>query len=83
MLFEKEEYTPAIRLYNEAIKRYNTSPVLYGNRAAAYMKRDWSVANNFFLLFFPFYYFIVKMHRNIRYKLNYKINTGAFLPFYF
>lgn len=79
MLFEKEEYTPAIRLYNEAIKHYNTSPVLYGNRAAAYMKRDWSVANNFF----PFYYFIVKMHRNIRYKLNYKINTGAFLPFYF
>lgn len=50
MLFEKEEYSPAIRLYNEAIKRYNTSPVLYGNRAAAYMKRDWSVANIFFLL---------------------------------
>uniref|UniRef100_A0A1B6LG63 WD and tetratricopeptide repeats protein 1 n=1 Tax=Graphocephala atropunctata TaxID=36148 RepID=A0A1B6LG63_9HEMI len=41
MLFEKEEYVPAIRLYNEAIQHYGNSPVLYGNRAAAYMKRDW------------------------------------------
>ncbi|XP_054271987.1 WD and tetratricopeptide repeats protein 1-like isoform X1 [Macrosteles quadrilineatus] len=41
MLFEKEEYGPAIRVYNEAIQHYASSPVLYGNRAAAYMKRDW------------------------------------------
>lgn len=51
MLFEKEEYSPAIRLYNEAIKRYNTSPVLYGNRAAAYMKRDWLVADHSYFLY--------------------------------
>lgn len=41
MLFEKSEYARAIRLYNDAIKCYASSAVLYGNRAAAYMKRDW------------------------------------------
>lgn len=45
MLFEKEEYGPAIRLYNEAIQNFSSSPVLYGNRAAAYMKRDWYVSS--------------------------------------
>lgn len=41
MLFEKADYAKAIRLYNDAIKCFGSSAVLYGNRAAAYMKRDW------------------------------------------
>lgn len=43
MLYDKAEYGPAIKLYNEAIKHYSSSAKLYSNRAAAYMKRDWSV----------------------------------------
>ncbi|XP_046570882.1 WD and tetratricopeptide repeats protein 1-like isoform X1 [Haliotis rubra] len=39
--FEKEQYTKAIMLYNQAIARAPHGPVLYGNRAAAYMKRKW------------------------------------------
>lgn len=39
--FEKEHYTKAIYLYNQAIARAPNSSVLYGNRAAAYMKRKW------------------------------------------
>ncbi|KAH9500217.1 WD and tetratricopeptide repeats containing protein [Bulinus truncatus] len=40
-LFEREEYKRAIDVYNQAIARCNTSAVLYGNRAAAYLKRKW------------------------------------------
>jgi len=39
-LFEKEEYTAAIVLYNEAINIHKCSE-LFSNRAAAYMKRKW------------------------------------------
>ncbi|KAF6205167.1 hypothetical protein GE061_019334 [Apolygus lucorum] len=40
-LFEKEEYSSSIRIYNEAIGEYPKSSVMYSNRAAAFMKRDW------------------------------------------
>nr|BAN20982.1 WD and tetratricopeptide repeat protein [Riptortus pedestris] len=40
-LFEKEQYSRSIRVYNEAIEQYPNSSVFYSNRAAAYMKRDW------------------------------------------
>lgn len=40
-LFEKEQYSRSIRVYNEAIDQYPNSSVFYSNRAAAYMKRDW------------------------------------------
>ena len=40
---EKQKYDAAIMLYNEAILLAPDSPVLYGNRAAAFMKRNWSV----------------------------------------
>ncbi|CAL1543216.1 unnamed protein product [Lymnaea stagnalis] len=40
-LFEQEEYKRSIDVYNQAIARCNTSAVLYGNRAAAYLKRKW------------------------------------------
>ncbi|KAL4233448.1 WD and tetratricopeptide repeat-containing protein [Mactra antiquata] len=39
--FEKEQYTKAIILYNQAIARAPQASMLYGNRAAAYMKRKW------------------------------------------
>lgn len=39
--FEKECYSVAIRVYNQAISEYPDSSVLYSNRAAAYMKREW------------------------------------------
>jgi len=39
--FEKEQYTKAIILYNQAIMRAPHASMLYGNRAAAYMKRKW------------------------------------------
>lgn len=41
--FEKEQYTKAIILYNQAIARAPQASMLYGNRAAAYMKRKWFV----------------------------------------
>ena len=40
-LFEQNQYKRAIDVYNQAIFRCNTAAVLYGNRAAAYMKRKW------------------------------------------
>ncbi|CAH1402550.1 unnamed protein product [Nezara viridula] len=40
-LFEKELYSKSIRIYNQAIESYPNSSVIYSNRAAAYMKRDW------------------------------------------
>lgn len=39
--FEKEQYSKAIMSYNIAIARAPHAAVLYGNRAAAYMKRKW------------------------------------------
>ncbi|KAK3922885.1 WD and tetratricopeptide repeats protein 1 [Frankliniella fusca] len=39
--FENLDYPTAVRLYNEAISMCSESAVLFGNRAAALMKRDW------------------------------------------
>lgn len=39
--FEALDYATAVRLYNNAINLCQDSAVLYGNRAAALMKRDW------------------------------------------
>ncbi|KDR22656.1 WD and tetratricopeptide repeats protein 1, partial [Zootermopsis nevadensis] len=39
--FERQRFTLAISLYNKAIGYYPSAAVLYGNRAAAYMKRGW------------------------------------------
>lgn len=39
--FEQGNYTDAIRLYSRALLRAPNAPVLYANRAAAYMKRAW------------------------------------------
>lgn len=39
--FENGKYFDAINLYNKAIALEPNSPILYGNRAAAYMKRNW------------------------------------------
>jgi len=40
-LYEKEDYTAAIILYNEAINIHKCSE-LFSNRAAAYLKRKWN-----------------------------------------
>ena len=40
-VFEKKNYNQAILLYNQALSIAPDSAVLYGNRAAAYMKREW------------------------------------------
>jgi WD and tetratricopeptide repeat-containing protein 1 len=39
--FERQHFTLAISLYNKAISYSPSAAVLYGNRAAAYMKRGW------------------------------------------
>ena len=39
--FENGYYYDAIRYYNKAIAKIPNSEVLYGNRAAALMKRNW------------------------------------------
>uniref|UniRef100_A0A131XE22 Putative wd and tetratricopeptide repeat protein n=1 Tax=Hyalomma excavatum TaxID=257692 RepID=A0A131XE22_9ACAR len=39
--FGNQKYTLAINLYNQAIRMVSDSPVLYCNRAAAFMKRAW------------------------------------------
>ncbi|XP_039288976.1 WD and tetratricopeptide repeats protein 1-like isoform X2 [Nilaparvata lugens] len=39
--FDRGEYSEAIRIYNTAILRFPDGPLLYANRAAAYMKRNW------------------------------------------
>ncbi len=41
MSFEQENYIEAIEYYNVAIQLSSESPILYGNRAAALMKRNW------------------------------------------
>ena len=40
-LFHKEQYTSAIMLYNKAILKAPKTAVMYGNRAAAYLRRAW------------------------------------------
>jgi len=39
--FEGERYNQAIYLYNQAISMAPHLAVLYGNRAAAFLKRNW------------------------------------------
>lgn len=39
--FQQRQYTTAIGLYSKALMRAPNSPVLYSNRAAACMKRNW------------------------------------------
>ncbi len=39
--FESGNYFDAINYYNRAIAIVPNSPILYGNRAAALMKRNW------------------------------------------
>ena len=43
-VFEAHRYSQAILLYNQALAMVPDSPVLFGNRAAAYIKRNWSVS---------------------------------------
>ena len=40
-VFEMQKYGEAICLYNQAISMAPNLPILYGNRAAAYLKRSW------------------------------------------
>lgn len=40
-LFESQQYTMAINLYNDALRLAPDSAFLYGNRAAGLMKRGW------------------------------------------
>lgn len=40
-VFEKQQFSLAISLYNKALQIAPDSAVLYGNRAAGYMKRAW------------------------------------------
>ena len=40
-LFHKKHFTGAIMLYNKALLKGSKAAVLYCNRAAAYLKRDW------------------------------------------
>ena len=42
---DKKDFTSAIRLYNLALKISPNSAVLFGNRAAAFMKRKWWVGS--------------------------------------
>jgi len=44
--FEQEKYNQAIKLYNQALSMCADQPVLYGNRAAAYLKRSWLVVTD-------------------------------------
>ncbi|KAG1655228.1 WD and tetratricopeptide repeats protein 1 [Nymphon striatum] len=39
--FNRKEYTVAISLYNEALQRMPHAAILYSNRAAALLKRQW------------------------------------------
>lgn len=41
--FARQQWTQAIQLYNLGIHRASCNAMLYGNRAAAYMKRKWCV----------------------------------------
>lgn len=48
--FEQENYNQAIKLYNQALSMCADQPVLYGNRAAAYLKRSWLVITDFYFV---------------------------------
>jgi WD and tetratricopeptide repeat-containing protein 1 len=39
--FEEQNYIEAIEYYNQAILLAPNSPILYGNRAATLIKRNW------------------------------------------
>ncbi|XP_048414032.1 WD and tetratricopeptide repeats protein 1 [Stegostoma tigrinum] len=39
--FSRQQWTQAIQLYSKAIQQAPGNPMLYGNRAAAFMKRKW------------------------------------------
>lgn len=39
--FARQQWTHAIQLYSLGIHKANHNAMLYGNRAAAYMKRKW------------------------------------------
>lgn len=39
--FACQQWTQAIQLYSKAVQRAPHNAMLYGNRAAAYMKRKW------------------------------------------
>lgn len=41
--FARQQWTQAIQLYSLAIHKASHNAMLYGNRAAAYMKRKWYV----------------------------------------
>lgn len=40
-VFQAHRYSQAILLYNQALSMVPDSAVLHGNRAAAYIKRNW------------------------------------------
>lgn len=42
--FAQQQWTQAIQLYSLGIHQANCNAMLYGNRAAAYMKRKWYVS---------------------------------------
>jgi hypothetical protein len=39
--FEEQNFIEAIEYYNQAIRLAPYSPILYGNRAATMLKRNW------------------------------------------
>jgi WD and tetratricopeptide repeat-containing protein 1 len=39
--FACQQWTQAIQLYSQAVQKAPHNAMLYGNRAAAYMKRKW------------------------------------------
>lgn len=39
--FARQQWTQAIQLYSLSIRQARSNAMLYGNRAAAYMKRKW------------------------------------------
>lgn len=47
-VFELQNYSQAIHLYNQAIHMAPDLPILYGNRAAAYLKRNWLASEFYF-----------------------------------
>lgn len=42
--FARQQWTQAIQLYSLGIHQASCNAMLYGNRAAAYMKRKWYVS---------------------------------------
>lgn len=62
--FEKKNYNLAVAMYSEAIALAPRTPVLYANRAASYMKRDWWMKLTAFFAVRPvehmFFFFFVR-----------------------